>query len=562
MADDTARIIQLLQRVQLGTGDDQFDALMELSILCKPFIEDVLKDRIRRELLPIVTGQVNVGLQGACFAAIALAKMGDHSQDVAAPLVTALQYYAEDPEKFSGPMDEYMNSSNLLCFTVHVTYALSLFKGDVEVIGSLIDVIALCLDPESGEDRIKSQTGEGGPQFYDNRIRNLVSACLRSIGAIGDSGTDDGAKMLEWWSTRGNTTAKIALELFGRSWEEIVNRETKSENGEIEDLKEQEREEDEQNNEKVSKQLAKVLNLCESDPDAGLELIGLSTKGDPKAESNPLWRWAKAIAYGSKGLLQALRRAQIDDEGLIRVSTWDGQEFRQNLHLTEAQLNYLEAALREVHEVEMIDPDFVKKIGTEEEPVGEAKVDLMATALERCRLGRVQELMGLTKLRYFGAEHRRMGVRPGFELTREDYDIFLDSKFSTSLIARAAIAMDKGRDGKGRKFITFLLYQKPLNEWGPDETLGNALSAGAIYFFNDGSWHHSDKTDRVFLGAASQGMSLPREFRETPDAERETPQPAHTDSRQEQSKGTTIERAEPELRKEPKEGSFFKKLFG
>jgi hypothetical protein len=145
-------------------------------------------EKIRRHLTPIVSGDIKVSLQEACFAAIALAKLGDHSEDVAAPLLTYLQYLAEDPGAFSGPMDEFLSSDNLLAFPVQIIYALSTFKSDRKVVGLLIDVLARCIDPKSGEKRVRSLSNLAGGQFHDARIKNLVTNCLRCIGVIGETG--------------------------------------------------------------------------------------------------------------------------------------------------------------------------------------------------------------------------------------------------------------------------------------------------------------------------------------------------------------------------------------
>lgn len=560
MTEDAKEIENLLSKLHSGTTDDRFEALMGLAIKSRSSLDEHLKEQMRTHLVPIVTGHVRTDHQSGCFAAIALAKIGDHSQDVAAPLVKALRYYAEDPVKFSGPIDEFMSSSNLLCFTVHVAYALSLLKGDGEIVGFLIDVIARCLDPKSGEDRIKSETGVGGPQFYDSRIKNLVSACLRSIGAIGESGTEDGVKMLEWWSSRGNITAKAALELFGSSWEEIVSKETELEKVGITDASPDSEEDDEIEENKgkdgdVLEKLSKILDLCETNPDAALGFIEVRKLENPGVEDSPILKWVKAMAYGGKGLFKALRELSLAEEQLPEISSWEAPDFREKLRLTDEHLDYLEVALREVREIEIVEPRFVAMIGTDEERVGEAKVDLIAIALERCRPGKVQELMGTTKLLYFGSEHRRMGVRPGLDLTSKDYAILWNPRFSAPLVVKAAIAMDRGVDGKGRRFVTCLLYQKCLDEWGPDETLATASSAGVLYFFDDGSWHHSNDTEMVFIGAVMPGLSLPREFRQSPKTETGLPKTIQPDSTEVPSE----QEAKPD---DTKKRGFFKKLFG
>jgi hypothetical protein len=135
-----------------------------------------------------------------------------------------------------------------------------------------------------------------------------------------------------------------------------------------------------------------ILNLCEIDPDAGLELIEQTIKNKPELEPNPFVKFAKAIAYGSKGLFNLVR-----SKPGINWATSEEEELRGELGVTDAHLDYLELALQEIREMEKIDPKALKVFVTEDE-LGRAKVDAIATVLERCRPGRVQELLGKTKL--------------------------------------------------------------------------------------------------------------------------------------------------------------------
>ena len=516
MSDKDIEIEKLLNKLELGKSDERYDALLALALTSAadaPKIEPRLKQEMIKNLMPFVLGEIKCYFQEGCWAAIALAWLGERSQDIAYPLHTALKLLAEDPAKYSGPMDEFLRADSLVVFNVQIIRALSLFKGDGEVIGILVDVISKCASPSDGDDRIKSFDEQTGPQFYDIRIQNVVHNCLRCIGVIGESTNTDSRQMLEWWSTRGNVSAKAALELFGSSWDDIRNREREIETGEIKAVEPQEEEGDE---EKTEELLIKILNLCESDPDTGLTFIEMATKGDPQAESNPFWKWARAMTYAGKGVLQSLHRLQWTDEELVQVSYWEGHEFIENLGLTDQELDYLETALSEIVKLEEDNPGFTALIGTDEEPMGEMKVEVVAIALERCRPGKVQELMGTTKFRYFGAEHRRIAVRPGLELTSEDEAILFNTRFSAPLNVKAATVMDCGRDGKKRKFVCCLLYQKCLDEWGSDQAMGK-VSSGAIYLFEDGNYHNSSDTDTVFIGVAMPGMSLPLEFRQSPE---------------------------------------------
>lgn len=95
--------------------------------------------------------------------------------------------------------------------------------------------------------------------------------------------------------------------------------------------------------ENIDESVAMILNLCEDDPDAGLYFIEQAIRNKPELEFNPFGKFAKAIAYGSKGLFQLLR-----SKSGIDWTAFDGEELRDNLGITDAHLDYLEKGLREI----------------------------------------------------------------------------------------------------------------------------------------------------------------------------------------------------------------------
>jgi hypothetical protein len=65
--------------------------------------------------------------------------------------------------------------------------------------------------------------------------------------------------------------------------------------------------------EDISERMNRILNLCEAAPDASLELIEQIIRNKPELELTPFVKFAKAIAYGSKGLFNLLRnKPEID----------------------------------------------------------------------------------------------------------------------------------------------------------------------------------------------------------------------------------------------------------
>jgi hypothetical protein len=251
-------------------------------------------------------------------------------------------------------------------------------------------------------------------------------------------------------------------------------------------------------NERKEEIFAKILNLCESDPDAGLEFIEQTIKKKPGAESDPFGKFAKAIAYGSKGLFQLARSKPGMD-----FTSFDEEELRDDLGITDAHLDCLEKGLQEIKEMEEIRPGALKMFGTEEDRMGELKVDAMAMVLERCRPGRVQQILGKTKLYYFGP---RRVVYPSDlsseiaewpKVSLEDFKIFSNILFSFHTIVRTAIIMDQGRDSKGRKYIRCTLCKRTPNNPAPGETLSEMLEfKGGIYLFDDGTFGDSLPEER------------------------------------------------------------------
>jgi hypothetical protein len=251
--------------------------------------------------------------------------------------------------------------------------------------------------------------------------------------------------------------------------------------------------------------LAKILNLCETDPDAGLEFIEQTIKKKPGAESDPFGKFAKAIAYGSKGLFQLARSKPEMD-----FTSFDEEELRDDLGITDVHLDYLEKGLQEIKEMEEIHPGALKMFGTKEDKMGELKVDAMAMVLERCRPGRVQQILGKTKLYYFGP---RRVVYPSDlsskiaewpKVLPEGFKIFSNIFFSFHTIVRTAIIMDQGRDNKGRKYIRCILCKRTPSNPAPGGTLSEILEfKGGIYLFDDGTF----------------GDSLPEEHKEEAKSE-------------------------------------------
>lgn len=123
--------------------------------------------------------------------------------------------------------------------------------------------------------------------------------------------------------------------------------------------------------------LTKMGILSQEDPDRCLATISSIFERDESLRSNPIFRFYRSIAYMQK----AVNLSQSRD------NQWD-----------DVSLDFLEQSLTELRvasDLEAEGPDLTKgKMGE--------KIDAAATVLENFRPGRVQELLGKTKLKYFG----------------------------------------------------------------------------------------------------------------------------------------------------------------
>lgn len=140
--------------------------------------------------------------------------------------------------------------------------------------------------------------------------------------------------------------------------------------------------------------------------------------------------------------------------------------------------------------MEEIHSGALKMFGTKEDRMGELKVDAMAMVLERCRPGRVQQILGETKLKYFGSQSVKYLEE---KLSQEDFKIFSDVFFSFHFIVRTAIIIEQGRDSKGRKYILCALSKRTVNNLAPSETIGDILELedkDVIFIFDDGTFEN------------------------------------------------------------------------
>lgn len=220
--------------------------------------------------------------------------------------------------------------------------------------------------------------------------------------------------------------------------------------------------------------LVKIAKMAEENPDAALDFIREIFYKYPEFETDegigPVLKFSKARAYQYKGLKPLIEKK------LTKIATIETEELRS--YFTNKNLDYLEMALSEIKQAEDIDPEFIKTM--------QNHTDGIASVLERCRPGRVQQILGKTKLNYFGTD--RINVIPHLtdeeKLPPDKLRPFLDIPFKFISIVKSALLYYTGVDAKGRKFVSCMLFGKIFDDMKEEETYGDA-SIGEIDFFDD-----------------------------------------------------------------------------
>ena len=154
------------------------------------------------------------------------------------------------------------------------------------------------------------------------------------------------------------------------------------------------------------KEFADLLNSCETDPDGALEFLEKGVLENPEMGSDPMFKFAKAIAYGSKGLPQMLRQKPEFD-----LYTADPPKLMKEFGLSNEHLDYLEFALKEIRKMEEVYPKHLETMCALGDEAYVSKVDAIAVLLEKCRPGRVEQILGDIRLIYFG--NRKIGSLKG-----------------------------------------------------------------------------------------------------------------------------------------------------
>jgi len=223
-----------------------------------------------------------------------------------------------------------------------------------------------------------------------------------------------------------------------------------------------------------------ISELCYSVPGVALALIESTIREKPALAAEPALKFLKAKACGSIGFFQLIPPG-------VDPSPFGEDRLRNIVGITDQHLDLLEKGLWEIREIEEADPHALENV-LKNYPEDQGLVDGLAMAVERCRPGRVQEILGKTKVWYFGGNRIKIASVP-FAPTQEQLGSVIQQHafFQTSSIVRSAMAFSHGTDRNGRDYVHFYLYERSFEELGPEETIGDARSVGSILLFDDGT---------------------------------------------------------------------------
>jgi hypothetical protein len=144
-------------------------------------------------------------------------------------------------------------------------------------------------------------------------------------------------------------------------------------------------------------------------------------------------------------------------------------------------LDWFELALDEVFRIENSDSE------RECMKVLAPHIDCIACIIEKCRPGRVQQVLGWTKLWYFGLSRIKPTdyVKEGVPLGKVNR--FLKIPFSFPCIVKSAVAYDFGTDETEREYIMFRLFPDFISDWARDSKISDH-DMGGVTIYDDGTY--------------------------------------------------------------------------
>jgi hypothetical protein len=210
----------LLKKIKFGNKQERFIALLAMKNSMASLEE------VAPYLYPIMNNKSIDDPTESISSAVALAHLGDHSEEVRDMLIDSLYNLSQNLPKLGihsvdpdtpGVM---MIVGARVAFQREIAQALAVFKNDEIVSEGLTQIIQKL--PVSDYD----QLDEWMP-------KSVTNACLIAIGSVGSV---QGKEFLEYWKEKGNFFAAAAFDLFGSDYDKISEKAKQLEQA-AEDLK-------------------------------------------------------------------------------------------------------------------------------------------------------------------------------------------------------------------------------------------------------------------------------------------------------------------------------------
>lgn len=181
----------------------------------------------------------------------------------------------------------------------------------------------------------------------------------------------------------------------------------------------------------------------------------------------------------------ALRALALKDlGGSINLTGVDTSELRQ--YMSPESGRYLVQALRQISELEQLHPGYIASLGAPDDRFGEASMDDVCIVVERLFPGKIYEVLGWTKIFYFGID--RIGFLGGLK-EQIPHDLLirlLKTRFDAGEIVRSALATTYG--GRRRGTLGYIDFYMCRMLYSETPTIGDAQIAGTLRLSEDSSF--------------------------------------------------------------------------
>jgi hypothetical protein len=216
-----------------------------------------------------------------------------------------------------------------------------------------------------------------------------------------------------------------------------------------------------------------LLREADHNPDLALAYIKDFLERKPEMDSDVYLKICKFMAFKAKGI-QPLR-----DAGFYRVDVAGPEELRE--YLKEEHLGWLELALKEISEIEKLDSE------SESMQVLDPDIDGVACIVERCNPGQAQDILGWTKIWYFGLDRNSQHVSLKSYVSAEKVKQFIHTPFRFPHIVKSVLAYHFSRDDRGREYMSFMLFPDFFSGWASDDNAGDH-EMGNVTIYDDGTY--------------------------------------------------------------------------